>query len=545
MRTPQIILLAIALTLAWARAAAVDVKYTDNQPEGLSRLHHWLNHLERKGQTRNALADSARSFLRERGYLDAVAELTDGEVTVTAGSRYRLASVSVPADSLLIPIRAIFTEDNVESAIQSALDRYRQQGHYFARARIAKIERNATNVQLVLNITAGPVVTVADNVLTGLQRSNARIVRRFIPAEPGDTLTDELIETAEEAAEAITFLQFVPPLIVRPQPGYTQADLEYQFREKPQVQFEGGGGYIPDDPTGLVWNINLDLLNLFGSGRRAGILSERREEKRSVLEIDYRQPLFLLGVGNLRLNARTRDYREDFYEFGMSGEYLLQLGSSFNTGLGMGWKRVEPTGDLRSYSLYSVSYVLDRTALDDRINPSEGLLMRWEIAFANRRYASDTTGSREVFNETRTDVTLGVFYPLVSELVGHVELGYSGLETSEDLPPLSELIFVGGPRTIRGFRNEQFVAQRLGRGTVEPRLRFNTGYAFVFYDGAYINTPQRNSNGDVSTKERYENGYGFGIAFATVDRSVKLSIGWNPLLPLDQPRLSIELISNL
>ena len=121
---------------------------------------------------------------------------------------------------------------------------------------------------------------------------------------------------------------------------------------------------------------------------------------------------------------------------------------------------------------------------------------------------------------------------------------YRGLETGETEPPLSELYLIGGPGTLRGFRNDRFVAQRTAFASVEPRLRFRTAYLFLFYDGAYLNRRTVADSGTV-TNEDYRYGYGLGLAVADANRSVKLSLGWNEETGFDQPRLSIELQSDL
>jgi hemolysin activation/secretion protein len=152
---------------------------------------------------------------------------------------------------------------------------------------------------------------------------------------------------------------------------------------------------------------------------------------------------------------------------------------------------------------------------------------------------------RIVFNETRTNVSLRFYYPLLKSLVGHLGLGYSGMETSEIFPPESELIFIGGPGTLRGYRNEQFLAQRTATGTMEPRLRFDQGYLFFFYDAAYINRPIPDTDGNARTDEFYRDGYGFGVALLNSEKSLKMSLGWNRDLTFDQPRISIQFAADI
>jgi outer membrane protein assembly factor BamA len=302
-----------------------------------------------------------------------------------------------------------------------------------------------------------------------------------------------------------------------------------------------------------VWSFDLKLLSPFGTGREIAVRSERREKGRRQLDVSYRQPVYLAGPGDLALSLATRDYRDDFYEFGAGVRFSTHLSGRMTTGLRLGWKRVTPADDQRVYSAYSVEYSIERNSLDHPLNPANGLLLQMSLAYTHRRQASSVSSAPDTvmsaggerFNETRSNLTAELYRNLVGRLVGHLSLGYIGLESDDNLPPVSELALIGGPGTLRGYRNEQFAAQRALLGTVEPRLRFRPGYLFVFYDAAYLNRRLSSDGDDTVTEELYRDAAGIGLALLDQYRSVKLSLGWNTDAAFDQPRLSIELRSDL
>jgi outer membrane protein assembly factor BamA len=368
-----------------------------------------------------------------------------------------------------------------------------------------------------------------------------------LAVENGDTLTEENLERAEAAASVIPYVGFLPPVKVLPNAGYTSADLEYRFMEKRRFSVNGGGGYIPDGDAGLVWNGRATLRNLAGAGREVQVSSERRETGRQALQVDYGQPLFLFGVGYVKLGVATRDYRDEFYEFDLKGRYDASLSVNTAVGLGLGWKRVEPSTSLSGFSRLTVGLSLRRESPDRRPNPVSGYVLGWSLDFAHREYSgggSSQTHERRAYNETRISVTLERYMRLVGPLCGCLKVNYAGLETAEELPPLSELALLGGPGSIRGYRNEQFTAQRAAYGSIEPRVRFNQGYFFVFYDAAYINRPVSVQD-VVVTEELFRYGFGVGLNLHDRDRSLTLSLGWSEDVAFDEPRLSIELSYDL
>ncbi len=476
-----------------------------------------------------------------------VAKLSAAEVITDP--QCRIDSVFVTGDSTdVIVLDKAFNQRAFQELMDDILRPYYDNGYYWASAKVNRICKRDDKIQLELRIIKGPLVTLTNAIYTGLIHTNRDIVERYIPISVGDTLTDHTLRRVERAATQIGFVTFHPPAVIKPLEGYTSADLELCFSEKRQFTFEGGGGYLPDNNSGLVWHLNLRFNNMFGRGRQASVFSERREKGRNVLRLRYGQPLFVAGVGDLSLEVGTRDYRDQFYEFSLNGAYVTRLKDNLSVGLSLGWKSVEPVVTLPSYSRFSGCFSIEQEALDDRLNPANGLDMKWSISYSYRRYAEDsstTAPEKSSFNETRASASIKWYKQIVGGVIWHLGLNYVGLETEESLPPISELIFVGGPGSIRGFRNEQFAVLRVAFGCVEPHLRFTSGYLFTFYDAAYLNNRVADSDSTVRTDELYRYGYGLGIALHDDSRAIKLSLGWNPELPFDQPRLSVEFSSDI
>jgi len=502
-----------------------------------------------KSQPDSLIENKITTYFIDRGYLDVQIDFKDESLTVNPGNRFYLNNIIINDDSLIFkPIGRLFTAQNLNVSIDKVLESYYREGYYFARAVIGKITGAGDSLTVTLDVNKGPEVMLGEKIYTGLKRSDPGGIERYIPLDEGDILTSDRIDLAGKSAAMIPYVNYYPPVKVRPQAGYMVSDLEFAFVEKKQFNVFGALGYVPDDESGLVWSLDMKLRNLFGAGREASIYSERREKGRNILNVDYLQPFFLVGAGTLGFNVSTRDYRDEFYEFAVGGDYKTYYNPQFSTNLALGWKKVVPEGDLPAYNSYRVTFAIEREALDYPFNPKRGLKLGWSVDFSYRRYESpksETTLERRSYNETGTSVNLYGYHEIAGNLVGHLSLNYTGLETSESLPPLSELTFLGGPGTLRGYRNEQFPALRTAYGTIEPRLRFKTGYLFIFYDGAYLNN--RVSADDESTKsdEYFRYGYGLGLSLNNPERAVKISLGWNPDLSFDQPRLSIEFSSDI
>ncbi len=460
-----------------------------------------------------------------------------------------LDSIYVAGDTVYaFRVARSFTQEDISSLMDDVLRPWYREGYYWARVSLDEVRRQHDHIALRVRLQKGPRVSVSRLAYSGLTRTREDLLARYVTIDSGALLTDDLLARLEEKALRLRFVAFHPPVRVLPQAGYTAAEVELRFSEKKQFQFSGGGGYVPDESTGLIWHLQFVFTNLFGKGKQAEISTERREKGRRLLELRYRQPLFLIGNDEVAFAASSRNYQDQFYEFRLEGTYETRLEQGLSLGGKTEWKSVEPSDTTLSYSRFLGGVFVRRTFGNAHRASSGFLQVTSSVSYSFRRYRESQAVSESIpqsYNETRLHLGIVGEQPLFRGLSAFVKIRYWGLETSEPLPPLAERFFVGGPGTVRGFRNEQFTALRVLSGSFEPRWYFSGGYLFLFYDGAYLSNRLSDAEGRVVTAESYHNGYGVGISVRSSLRSVNVSFGWNPAVPFDQPRLAVELSADL
>lgn len=532
----------MGLTLCALTANAVEFRYVDQIDRTVRQA---ITHRLSSGKlTALEAADSLKAWLGAEGYLDAQASVLSDTIQIVSGAPYRFNRIVLAPDSSDIrTYSGYFTKIALDRAVGDVVDEYVARGYYYARATVGEIERIGDAVNVTLQVNPGPLVTVVDLKFEGLTRTKPGILRDRLPIRAGDTLSDRLVADVERSAVAIRFADLTPPIVVQPRVGYTQADLILRMREKQQFMFSGGAGYINEGDGRIVWDLAFEIPNLFGEGKRIAAQSSRRETGRNQLRFEYQQPSTWLGRGEFDASLATRDYRDNFYEFSLFAGYAVEIARGTTVGSSLGWKRVEPT-DSVGYSRFSVEVNITRRQTDSELNPSTGYHLSTAVTYGYRKYSRDSLLAGRSFNDTRATLSFTRYQPLIRGIVAVASIGYRGVESSGQFLPLSELHFIGGAGSLRGFRNEQFAAQRAALGTIEPRIRFTVGYLFGFYDAAFMQLPLYNNN-RASLDEEFETGFGGGLALVTRDRSVKLSLGWNKALQADQPYLSVEFLSGL
>jgi outer membrane protein assembly factor BamA len=464
------------------------------------------------------------------------------------GEGMALGRIFITGDtSLTITANQPFTSSAMDDAIERLIAALQDQGYYYCQARAVNMSSHSDTVDVTVSLKRGPLVTIGELICEGLVRNSSHAIGRYLAIQPGAPLTTGTISRVEARARQIPYLSFEPPLTVTPRPGYNQADLRLRFREPSAVSLQGNAGYRADDHNGLVWSFEGMVRDLFGEGRRIRLRSERRDKFQNSLAIEYRQPVYWFGVSELAAELRTRDYRNQFTEFAASAGLSARLGDRSTLGSTLEWTRVDPVTGLIGYSRYLARIDFGLSTVVDTVNPRSGNFLHWSVGYAYRQYRStkDTAGSvQSSLNETRSQFTMGRYQPIGPAFVGLATINLKMLTTPEDFPPVSELYFIGGPGTIRGYRSDQFSARRSVFGGVELRWRGAAGYLFGFCDAAYIVQPLTRPSG-VSTDEHTKIGYGIGANLIDRDRSVMLAFAWNPEIRFSAPRLILSVATGL
>ncbi len=117
------------------------------------------------------------------------------------------------------------------------------------------------------------------------------------------------------------------------------------------------------------------------------------------------------------------------------------------------------------------------------------------------------------------------------------------VESSEKPLPPSEMFLFGGPRSLRGYRNDQFSAQRLAIFSSELRLFFSRrDYLYPFIDIAYFEKYVSRTDQSVSRQDDVKTGYGVGVNLSSANRGLRIDLSWGEKTAFSEPRLSLGFV---
>ncbi|UCE26867.1 MAG: BamA/TamA family outer membrane protein [Candidatus Coatesbacteria bacterium] len=414
-----------------------------------------------------------------------------------------------------------FSEAWLGADIISILDLYRENGYPNATAVPGNfvLARAFKAVDFTVYVDEGPKVVVGDIIISGNERTRDNVVRREFTLKPGEPYD---VSDVRKSARRIYLLKYFaePPDInvVDPANGV----LEVNVKERRTYAISGALGYEPATEyasANLLGYVSASIHNLLGTGRDIDVGFSRPGENNLDADAAYREP----WIGGVDLFARPEvEYRERATYRRVEGE--LTLGTRPLEGLtvaaGAGFGRVWETDPSRTVK------AIGRAEYDTRDyfpNPRTG----WEISIdAEGRF-------KEYYDDGFRDFVPAVeldgwrYFPITRNMTLAARGKAAGVFATRFTD--DEYFYLGGPRDLRGFRNEQFPVSHYALGTLEYRfLVGRDGRLFVFADGAYRR--RRSADG---TDSGFELGYGAGFraptALGTYGVDFAVAAGDSPL----------------
>jgi len=447
----------------------------------------------------DTMVANLRRFYLDRGYLDVAVTLEVGDLKrgryaqlmVEEGPLYRIGSVRVEGvslfdssalESLVAPLAG---QEASLAVLDQAADRL--QGFYGDRGYVDTYVRpllvpdlQRREVAVAFDVTEGELVRVRNIDFRGNSRTRDKVIRRELLIEPGDTYNRSRVQRSERRLRNLGYFDQVFARTV-PTQEQDQRDLVFDLTEKRTGQFMMGVGFSSvDDLLGFVElsQGNFDLLGwpYFTGGGQKLRLRAQAGSTRQDYELSFVEPWFLdrkISFG-IDLYRRERSFSE--YDLERTGASIslgraLPFASRINLEYMIEKSVITDVSDTNTY------YQLD--TYDFENNTGEPYLFESE---EDRLKSALTLSLVQDVRDNPFIPTRGhrvnLFYTVSGgPLGGDIDMFHTGLRHAIYVPlwfghvislrtrgefveafgdtdevPLAERLFVGGGRTIRGFR---------------------------------------------------------------------------------------------
>ena len=475
------------------------------------------------------------------------------------GRRVRTGEITIEGNHLLstgdlrraLGLRkgAPFSHTAFEGGIDKILALYSERG--YPKTEIEPTDFHLSEeqgtVDLHLQIREGNQVRIGAVKLTGLQKTKPEVVLRELPVQVGDVFDQREIDQSFHRLVNLGYFYEVSPSLL--EEGRTPAEIIFNAKvtEVRTGRFMGVIGYGPpttesDPPISPASGGNRGVLtgviearetNLLGTGRGANFLWKSGLLR--TLKMGYAEPWAFgkpikIGVEYSQVKQRNQFTDAESSENAASVTVGARLRRLFEGALGFSYKRIglpigatplpatspfidspitdgaDPTS--QSGVKYGVTLGLTRDSRDYFLNPSRGRLDGVAFEF-----------SRGDFKLRKLWVNLRGYFPTWRRQV--IAVGLHGAAAWGDNIPPTELFYLGGANTLRGYDEDWFFGPRRVHANIEYRLLVGrTSQFFVFTDlGAVTQVDQP------TVFDPLRVGYGFGMRLESKGGLLRMDYG--------------------
>jgi outer membrane protein assembly factor BamA len=502
-----------------------------------------------------------------RGFLDVSVDsskLADTTQTfyLTTGCRYLFADPVINystdvAGSLFIPqISGVtFTADALNNFLQAVLSELEQSGFMMAEGEIRSIHKDSENCSIhsIIDIHPGNTFNLSGLLFDGLQRNNPDFLNRVASVNEGELITPQLGQRIHRNLTATDLFNRVtgPDLVF----VNNEAFLRYSVEEQQLNFFDALLGYVPDaaGKGQIMGSVEILLRNAVTDGSQIDFSYEQLQPLVSRLYLGASQsyPASL----PVRIGASIAFSQQD-------STYLLQNGE-FRGGYFIG-NGFELIGNVRYERVVAgESVLLTETTLNSR-TVFYGLGFRWReldrILIPTRGYDVGIMleNGRKFINDDRLPETsddrirqtilrssVRLYRPIANRHILAVRLESYLMQSAAFL--ITDLERFGGAKSMRGYREEQFRASRMGWGDLEYRyLLDRSSYIFGFGALGQFQRPQLITE---TTSQQSTSGWlkslGFGLGYTTPIGLIKFSYAVSPDDDLSNGKVHISITSGL
>ena len=488
---------------------------------------------------------------------DAKPKKTRMVFTINEGQRYRVGKIVVAGmesfeepelrRGIRLDTGDVAALADAEAGSESIRAFYGNRGYIRTNVRpVYDANAETGTVDVRYEVSEGTVGYINKVNISGNERTKDKVIRREMVVYPGDKYNRSRVRTSENRLRNLSYFEVVT---ANPEPigEGDKYDLNVQVKEKPTGQFSAGVGFSSIDS--LVGYIELSQGNFnwktwppIGAGQKFKIRLQLGSERNDI-DISFVEPWFLdrkLSFG-VDLYHREARYFSDAYDQKNDG-MRLSLGKPLGR-----FTRGTLAYTIEQFDVFDV-----QDSASDVIKAEEGKRLKSGVSFAwsrdtRDRFFNPTRGNKTSITPyfaggplgAETDIygakiRSGQYWPLIGDTVlnlrGQIEsVDYFGDTTHV---PLFDRLFLGGPRTLRGYEFRDVSPKDVNGEPVggNSSAYFTAEYTVpiwskvrgaVFYDWGVVNLDSLDFN-----TTSYNDNWGVGIRLDLPGFPLHLDYAW-------------------
>ncbi len=413
-----------------------------------------------------------------------------------------------------------FSEASLQRAIDEAITYLENNGYPFAKITIENISFEKQNefysTNLLLSLEQNIKCYINKYIIEGNSKTKDYVIIRETGLKTNQHYVQNDIDNIKNKLNRLRFFETVDEPIFY-LTNENKGVLKLSVKEKETNSFDGIIGYVPSsqfEKSYFTGFLNLSFENLFGTGRYFKFRWQQLNKTSQDLDIKYLEPWIFNFPFNIQLGLYQRKQDSIYIQrnFESSFEYLSNR--DFSVSLILSSQSTISLTKLNStiYNSSALSYgfSIKHDTRDFVYSPSSGLLFNGSYKYFSKKF-SDFITTKTSMQKVEFDLSFftELFYKQILSLSIH------GKELKGNFADISDLFYLGGTNSLRGYREKQFLGNRVLWTNFEYRFLFSKySYGYLFFDTGYFQLNE-NSIFALQAQKEFKVGYGFGINIET------------------------------
>jgi outer membrane protein insertion porin family len=393
---------------------------------------------------------------------------------VEEGESYKVGKLDFSGDLLVgkeVLRRLMSSKENetfnrslLAKDIQAITDVYYDDGHAYANITpVTAVNAESRIIDLTFDVQKGPKVYIERIDVVGNTKTRDKVIRRQLRVFEGELFSGTGMRRSKEKVTALGFFETVE-VTHKPGTDNEHVTVQVEVKEKSTGTFQVGLGF--SNVESFIFTAQVAQQNFLGWGQSVSA-SAQLSGLRSFFQLSYFDPYFLDTQFILSIDAyRTQlDYfgfvRDAFGGTASFGRYLIADEMSVNLGYTYENVNVQVGSQAQGPPLFNqyrsgstsalrASWTWDRR--NNRLFPSSGFLSFASVETAP--FFLNSAQPQDQYNFNRYTAYQRVYFPLPfgSVFKMNLQVGYVQEHYPSERPlPVSEMYFLGGINTIRGY----------------------------------------------------------------------------------------------
>lgn len=409
-----------------------------------------------------------------------------------------------------------FSPKQLANYLKEKTDKYVNNGYPFAHVFLDSASIDSLTIRATLHISKGNYCVLSKIHVKGDSSISLNTVQSIIGISIGDRYIEDEVVRIDQRIEQNSFINKIKPAEIL----YTKEGFEiFLYLKSDKVSFLRGAVGLQPNPVSqkmtLTGELNLKLENSLKKGELLKLNWRSIKPQTQRLNIDIKYPFLFqspFGVAsNFLLYKRDSTFLDLNVELNVS--YTLKNGIRFrahykyiNSNILSGAANSTEFQFLSSYSTNSYGISIEKSKIDNMVNPSKGRMFNAKLYLGQRTLHSDSLSASNMTYSGHMNYR--EYIPFLKRNV--LVIGGSFDFYSSPTIYQNELFRFGGLNTLRGFNEEELFSSTKGQITIEYRFLLDqNSNIFIFYDQCMY------ENNSLSYYNDNPFGFGAGISFGS------------------------------